>query len=284
MVNKSNIFGDNLKKVRIFFGHTQDELAEILHFSKGNVISYYEKGERYPDRETLEKISDYFHISLDDLVNQELPESGRLSNYSDKIKNDIDGMVDDFFALFPKVNFSSDRFPAGYQEVYSIHESISTDIYMNPTEKINICLDKYLMLYEQYNDPMLLVNVLNIYFYIGISNHIAPIYGQVELLLNNKLNSKEFTKKTAAKLLKKQESDKELNKSIFELLVLLREENRTKDYFEYYYALTYVFNLTNQGEDSIQNDKFGLQLMLDFTLFGNVFAYKYLKYIQKNNI
>lgn len=191
-------------------------------------------------------------------------------------------MVDDFIELFPKVNFSSDRFPAGYQEVYSIHESIFTDIYMNPTEKINICLDKYLMLYEQYNDPMLLVNVLNIYFFIGFSNHIDPISEQVELMLKDKLNSKEFTKKTAAELLKKQGSDEELNKSIFELLVLLREENRTRDYFEYYYALTYVFNLTNQGEDSIQNDQFGLQLMLDFTLFGNVFAYKYFKFIQKN--
>lgn len=282
MVNKSNIFGDNLKKLRIFFGHTQDELAEILHFSKGNVISYYEKGERYPDRETLEKISDYFHISLYYLESQELSESGRLSNYFDKIKNNNDGMVDDLIALFPKVNFSSDRFPAGYQEVYSIHESIFTDIYMNPTEKMNICLDKYLMLYEQYNDPMLLVNVLNIYFFIGFSNHFAPISEQVELLLKDKLNSKEFTKKTAAELLKKQGSDEELNKSIFELLVLLREENRTRDYFEYYYALTYVFNLTNQGEDSIQNCQFGLQLLLDFTLFGNVFAYKYFKFIQKN--
>lgn len=45
MGNKTNILGENLKKLRKLFGHTQDELAEILHFSKGNVISYYEKGE-----------------------------------------------------------------------------------------------------------------------------------------------------------------------------------------------------------------------------------------------
>ncbi|EGE53409.1 helix-turn-helix domain-containing protein [Streptococcus parauberis] len=284
MGNKSNILGENLKKLRKLFGHTQDELAEILHFSKGNVISYYEKGERYPDQETLEKISDYFHISLDDLLNQELSEPGRLSNYFEKMKNDIVGSTDDFFALFPKVNFSSGGFPAGYQEVYSIHESISADVYMNPTEKINICLDKYQMLYEQYNDSMLLVNVLNIYFYVGISNYAEPISGQVELLLKDKLNSKDFTKKTAADLLKKQGNNEELNESIFELLVHLRGENSTRDYFEYYYALTYIFNLTNHGEDSIQNDQFGLQLMMDFALFGNVYSYQYLKYIQKYNI
>ena len=66
---------------------------------------------------------------------------------------------------------------------------------MNPIEKINICLDKYQMLYEQYDDPLLLVNVLNIYFYIGISNHIDPIFGEVELFLKDKLNSKDFIKK-----------------------------------------------------------------------------------------
>lgn len=155
---------------------------------------------------------------------------------------------------------------------------------MNPTEKINICLDKYQMLYEQYNDSMLLVNVLNIYFYVGISNYAEPISGQVELLLKDKLNSKDFTKKTAADLLKKQGNNEELNESIFELLVHLRGENSTRDYFEYYYALTYIFNLTNHGEDSIQNDQFGLQLMMDFALFGNVYSYQYLKYIQKYNI
>lgn len=200
------------------------------------------------------------------------------------MKKDIGGMTDDFFALFPKVNFSSGGFPAGYKEVYSIHESISVDIYMNPTEKINICLDKYQMLYEQYNDPVILVNVLNICFFIGILNHVKPISGQVELLLKDKLNSKDFTKKTAAELLKMQGSNEELNTSIFELLVCLRKEDETREYFEYYYALTYVFNLTNHWEDSIQNEQLGLQLMLDFTLLGNVFADQYFKYLQKHNI
>lgn len=284
MDNKSNILGGNIKKLRKLFGYTQDELAEILHYSKGNVISNYEKGVREPDQETLEKISDHFQISLDALVNQELPDQGSLSNYFEKIKEDISGTAEEFFTLIPKVNFLSDRFPAGYQEVYSIHESIFATEHMNPIEKINICLDKYQMLYEQYDDPLLLVNVLNIYFYIGISNYIDPIFGEVELFLKDKLNSTDFIKKSTPELLKKQESNEELNNSIFELLVRLREENSTRDYFEYYYALTYVFNLTNHCADSLQNEQFGVQLMLDFALLGNMFAYHYLKYIQKHNI
>lgn len=60
----TNCFSKRLKEVREAAGLTQAQLASELEVSRG-AISYYEKGERTPDIEFLDKFSDYFNLPLD---------------------------------------------------------------------------------------------------------------------------------------------------------------------------------------------------------------------------
>ena len=60
-------FGSILKKLRIQFGYTQQQLAEKLCVTK-SVISYYELQERYPSPEILVKLASIFHVSTDYLL------------------------------------------------------------------------------------------------------------------------------------------------------------------------------------------------------------------------
>lgn len=60
-------FGSILKKSRIQFGYTQQQLAEKLCVTK-SVISYYELQERYPSPEILVKSASIFHVSTDYLL------------------------------------------------------------------------------------------------------------------------------------------------------------------------------------------------------------------------
>lgn len=52
-----------LKSLRIREGLTQGELAEKLEMSR-SAISMYERGEREPDFETLEKFADFFNVDM----------------------------------------------------------------------------------------------------------------------------------------------------------------------------------------------------------------------------
>lgn len=63
--------GSNIQKIRKEAQLSQEEFAEIFHVSR-QTISNWENAKSYPDLETIVKISDRFHISLDVLLKEDL--------------------------------------------------------------------------------------------------------------------------------------------------------------------------------------------------------------------
>lgn len=66
---KGNIFGKRLKELRVNRGISQQKLGEDLGFCN-QTISFWENGSREPDLDTLVKISQYFEISIGDLLEE----------------------------------------------------------------------------------------------------------------------------------------------------------------------------------------------------------------------
>ncbi len=60
-------FADRLKEERIQKGLTQTELAKTLYLGQTSV-SKYESGKQIPEMPTLQKIADFFGISIDYLL------------------------------------------------------------------------------------------------------------------------------------------------------------------------------------------------------------------------
>ena len=86
-------FGENLKRLRLESGYTQQQLADKLCVTK-SVVSYYELQERYPSPEILMKLSAIFHVSTDYLLGIEKEETISLAGLD---KDDIvliRGLVD----------------------------------------------------------------------------------------------------------------------------------------------------------------------------------------------
>lgn len=63
--------GSNIQKIRKEAHMSQEDLAEMFHVSR-QTISNWENSKSYPDLETIVKISDSFHISLDILLKEDL--------------------------------------------------------------------------------------------------------------------------------------------------------------------------------------------------------------------
>lgn len=87
------MFPDRLKELRLQKKLTQKELAFSLSV-QNTAISKYELGEREPDFKTLERIADFFDVSIDYLL-------GRTDIWASEIINnsnsDIDDIVDATF-------------------------------------------------------------------------------------------------------------------------------------------------------------------------------------------
>ncbi len=63
-------FGQKLREVRTAKGYTQQTLAEKLYVTR-QTVSRWESGNRYPDLETLKKISVELEVSVDELLSIE---------------------------------------------------------------------------------------------------------------------------------------------------------------------------------------------------------------------
>lgn len=61
-------FKERLKRLRISFGITGAELAKVLNFSSRQTYNNYEKGVRFPNAETLEKLANFFDVSVEYLL------------------------------------------------------------------------------------------------------------------------------------------------------------------------------------------------------------------------
>jgi len=64
------LFNEKLKMLRKGKKLTQEELAEKLNVSR-QAITKWETAEGIPDIENLKQISDFFNISIDELVKEE---------------------------------------------------------------------------------------------------------------------------------------------------------------------------------------------------------------------
>lgn len=74
--------GDILKELRIFHDYRQKDISDYLNITS-QAYSNYENNKRVPDIETLRKIADFYHISIDCLLDNQsgfLEESASFNN------------------------------------------------------------------------------------------------------------------------------------------------------------------------------------------------------------
>ena len=61
-----------IKEFRIKNNYSQQEIAKLLNTSQSN-YSKYERNEIEPDLKTLIRLADYFHTTIDSLLEHEVP-------------------------------------------------------------------------------------------------------------------------------------------------------------------------------------------------------------------
>lgn len=88
------MFGDRLKSLRKALGLTQKELGDKLNVS-GRVIGYYESNDRFPDKETLTNIADFFDVSVDYLLGRSDAKSNSSIAKIDETEKDIEELLEE---------------------------------------------------------------------------------------------------------------------------------------------------------------------------------------------
>ena len=94
-------FHEKLQELRKNRGLTQEELAEALFVSR-TAISKWESGRGYPSIDSLKEISNYFGVTIDDLLSGD-----RLLSIAEKEnKSNIRNMCDLLFGIVDLLSFT----------------------------------------------------------------------------------------------------------------------------------------------------------------------------------
>lgn len=78
-------FGERLKLLRLEKDLTQIELGKRFNLGK-TAISLYENNERFPDKETLDKMADFFDCSIDYLLGRTDLKNIVLESYTEALE------------------------------------------------------------------------------------------------------------------------------------------------------------------------------------------------------
>ena len=93
-------FHEKLQELRKSRGLTQEELAEELYVSR-TAISKWESGRGYPSIDSLKEISDYFSVTIDELLSSEK----MLSIAEKENKENLQSMCDFLFGVLDVCSF-----------------------------------------------------------------------------------------------------------------------------------------------------------------------------------
>ena len=118
-------FGERLRQLRA--KKTQEEIAKYLGVARGT-IARYENGQREPDQYTLQKLADFFDVSVDYLIGRSDIPAASLREHSKNVydappstkSNQYENFVIQAEALFANHNLSQTDKESLFKEIMEL--------------------------------------------------------------------------------------------------------------------------------------------------------------------
>ena len=127
--------GEQIQSIRKKNGLSQDGFAELFNISR-QTVSNWENGKSYPDLEMIIKISDYFNISIDDLLKPDRKIVSKIDSQKKKTRIYFEMLIAVTIAsilivtclYFNYKNSNTFAFTMNKEETYTRHETSDTEI------------------------------------------------------------------------------------------------------------------------------------------------------------
>lgn len=115
-------FGNRLKSLRKTKNLTQEELAKLLNIAK-STVSNWENENRFPDKDMLNKLVNFFDVSLDYLFGRTDEEKSNIVTYNIVPKDIIDPntFMDYAKTIFLSSEVSEDALEKIYRDISELY-------------------------------------------------------------------------------------------------------------------------------------------------------------------
>lgn len=113
---KKTILSKNIKKLRLFKSMNQTEFAALFDLKRSS-IGAYEEGRAEPKLDSLIKISNYFSLTIDEIVKAELTVNQIAKfEFPDMEANDLQSLHDKIDAITRRVDMMDKKVTQAFRE------------------------------------------------------------------------------------------------------------------------------------------------------------------------
>lgn len=278
--------GKNIKALRTLYGETREQLGKELSLS-ANAIWWYEKGERQPDHETLQKIAEHYYQSVDRLLNDDLA-------YIAFSLTDFDfGIIKNLYfeVAFPSAKseeaMSNPHFRKGYEIICNLHNITSDDSQLDSNSFVT-ALDEMLVAADEGEYIEAVANMLCILF---MQYQMIPDPREVKRL-ESLLEKKKFAKALFPEITftsKMTVSDEAAKRKytyasrhaeeITDLIHILKASPCYAELGDYYLAMRYLIGLADNSLSTGENQTIGKELFRQLIAMDNHYAEDFIDMI-----
>ena len=284
-MNESINVGNNIRALRKAYGETQQKLGEVLGVEK-NTVSYYETGQRKPDKTILTLLSQHYMVSVEELLYSDLTCVGQ-------INVDKDAFWKNIRSLFPQFKTDISMQNEHFKRAYRLHDQLYSElIYSNLDNMDNIfkAIDEYeKTLDDEVDKCATSANIIALAMLIVVLIKATPLILQnrpalVEQLADRDVHFRKALSEIDPESIKELQEvaeifdDPEMNKELNKYLKIIKHSPEWSDLADYYIALKYLYNIESNDLNWGFNQRIGIEIMSSFASLGNKYAIRYIRF------
>lgn len=282
-------FSEKLKKLRKLHGETQEELAAAIGLTK-NAICNYESGYRTPNMIEMRKIAKHFNMTLHALLRGDYMDANLPK---DLPIDDLEFQGYAFNAFFPYVWLEEDLKNVDYQRAFDSSEEL-VQLMFDQSDSFDWSqIEKCVELHEKAAENGALSAYAGLLWLAAIQSYLISMCGtKLEELLSDTSTDANYKDLFKAYFLSSitDKIDNELEQEKTEMMTKLRREIFKNIYYlknadisdlsslaDYYLAISYLFNLLENGLSREENCLIGSQMLLMCRILQNEYAIDFMK-------
>lgn len=273
--NKKNLttLAKNIKALHEQFGESQEELALILELKSKSTICQYENGSRIPNLIVAVRIAEHYRISCDDLIHRDFSNTVFYEKEAYCAKDHYSDLTKMFPLATPDESSADSFFINGFKAHQEFYNRINEHKIIR-WEHIGKILDNYC----ESQDIDVTINIVALYMLLKfileqpVNNIKTDAKFNTQQLLRERYLYDPYSDYDFDMDKEKSFSNEELNPLLTTGLECAHKLDKHRDLYEYYIALKFAQNITDNdiGRDACK--RVGEILLRELENTGNPYA------------
>ena len=284
-MNTIELAAKNFKFLCKYYGDTQPKLKDLLYVPQSNISAYW-NGKKPIPSEILQKIAIRYNVTVDELINVDLA-----LKYDEPQTITVESSMNFGSKIFPMLNSNiankNTYFNAAYDKYNRVMQVESTDELIKRFGLLELAISQFQKAWETSHTYVALTNCISCILFMYASLNTDALKVSELLLIKGELNPQDIKKanlrdprkKVVRKPyeLRQKEFFEKYESIVYEYISILKKEKQFADIGDYYLALCYLCNFSEEEISFQESYTTSQYILLQLAKIDNKYAIEFFE-------